>query len=102
MCSQQTGVSLPCLPACLQFKRDSVAAEGGADKRVAALQEQRALLEAQAASLQRQVDGLVEVREVDLQGGGQVRFGHLRGAAQERAGPAGTHVLVQYCLSRIP
>ena len=45
----------------LQFKRDAVAAESGADRQVASLQEQRRLLEEQAATLQRQVDGLVQV-----------------------------------------
>ena len=45
----------------LQFKRDAVAAESGADRQVASLQEQRRLLEEQATTLQRQVDGLVQV-----------------------------------------
>ena len=61
--------TVSCMPACwlapppprLQFKRDAVAAESGADRQVASLQEQRRLLEEQAATLQRQVDGLVQV-----------------------------------------
>lgn len=61
--------TLPCLhifscghnPPCLQFKRDAVAAESGAERQVASLQEQRRLLEEQVATLQRQVDSLVEV-----------------------------------------
>ncbi|PRW50911.1 basal body [Chlorella sorokiniana] len=46
-----------------QFKRDAVAAEAGPDRQLAALKEQRRLLEEQAATLQRQVDGLVQRRE---------------------------------------
>lgn len=46
-----------------QFKRDAVAGESGPDRQLAALKEQRRLLEEQAATLQRQVDGLVQVRE---------------------------------------
>ncbi|KAI7844734.1 hypothetical protein COHA_001619 [Chlorella ohadii] len=46
-----------------QYKRDAVAAESGADRQLAALKEQRRLLEEQAATLQRQVDGLVQRRE---------------------------------------
>lgn len=53
---------LPPQPAPLQFKRDAVAAEAGPDRQLAALKEQRRLLEEQAATLQRQVDGLVQVR----------------------------------------
>jgi hypothetical protein len=53
------------LPAALspapQFKRDAVAAEGGAERQLAGLHEQKAALEARAAALQRQVDGLVLV-----------------------------------------
>lgn len=46
-----------------QFKRDAVAAEGGPDRQVASLREQRRLLEEQVGTLQRQVDGLVQRRE---------------------------------------
>ena len=48
-------------PLSPQFKRDAVASESGADRQLASLKEQRRLLEEQAATLQRQVDGLVQV-----------------------------------------
>ncbi|KAL4853675.1 Centrosomal protein [Chlorella vulgaris] len=46
-----------------QYKRDAVAAEAGPERFVASLSEQKRLLEEQVATLQRQVDGLVQRRE---------------------------------------
>jgi hypothetical protein len=46
-----------------QYKRDAVAAEAGPERFVASLSEQKRLLEEQVTTLQRQVDGLVQVRE---------------------------------------
>lgn len=55
-------IFLPALWALLlQYKRDAVAAESGPDRQLASLQEQKRLLEEQVATLQRQVDGLVQV-----------------------------------------
>lgn len=44
-----------------QYKRDAAAAEAAPERAATALREQKRLLEEQVATLQRQVDGLVQV-----------------------------------------
>lgn len=68
--------SPPTQPHRLQYKRDAVAADGGADRQAAALREQRRLLEERAATLQRQVEGLVQVRRGRREHRGMERGGY--------------------------